>query len=70
MPSLTIKIPKRAGEEMPVADLTADRSKALNVAIQQIERSYGKGSIMRMGAGAERVVIDGKSYNLYPDRKS
>ena len=58
MPSLTIKIPKRAGEEMPVADLTADRSKALNVAIQQIERSYGKGSIMRMGAGAERVVID------------
>jgi recombination protein RecA len=58
MPSVTIKIPKRAGEEMPVADLTADRSKALNVAIQQIERSYGKGSIMRMGAGAERVVID------------
>jgi recombination protein RecA len=57
MPSVTIKIPKRAGEEMPVADLTADRSKALNVAIQQIERSYGKGSIMRMGAG-ERVVID------------
>jgi recombination protein RecA len=58
MPSVTIKIPKRVGEEMPVADLTADRSKALNVAIQQIERSYGKGSIMRMGAGAERTVID------------
>jgi recombination protein RecA len=58
MPSVTIKIPKRAGEEMPVADLSADRSKALNVAIQQIERSYGKGSIMRMGSGAERMVID------------
>ena len=43
---------------MPVADLTADRSKALNVAIQQIERSYGKGSIMRMGSGSERMVIE------------
>ena len=59
MPSITIKIPKRTGEEMPpVADLTADRSKALNVAIQQIERSYGKGSIMRMGSGTERMVVE------------
>src|SRR5574339_531584 len=57
MPSITIKIPKRAGEEMPVADLSADRSKALNVAIQQIERSYGTCSIMRMGSGTERMVI-------------
>ena len=57
MPSITIKIPKRTGEEMAVADLTADRSKALNVAIQQIERSYGKGSIMRMGT-ADRTIID------------
>jgi recombination protein RecA len=57
MPSITIKIPKRAGEEMSIADLTADRSKALTSALQQIERSYGKGSIMRMGA-AERAVID------------
>ena len=58
MPSLSVKIPKRAGEEMAIADLTADRSKALNSALQQIERSYGKGSIMRMGNGAERMVID------------
>ena len=57
MPSL-MTIPKRTGEEMAVADLTADRSKALNVAIQQIERTYGKGSIMRMGNGAERLVIE------------
>ena len=42
MPSLSIKIPKRAGEEMAIADLAADRSKALNSALQQIERSYGK----------------------------
>jgi recombination protein RecA len=36
----------------------AERNKALNVAIQQIERSYGKGSIMRMGADGARVVIE------------
>jgi recombination protein RecA len=42
---------------MPPA-LTADKSKALNVAIQQIERSYGKGSIMRMGADGARVAIE------------
>jgi len=42
---------------MATADLTADKQKALNVAISQIERSYGKGSIMRMGAG-EKTVID------------
>jgi recombination protein RecA len=34
-----------------------EKSKALNVAIAQIERSYGKGSIMKMGAGTQ-VAID------------
>ena len=34
-----------------------ERKKALNVAIAQIERSYGKGSIMKMGAGTH-VVVD------------
>src|SRR5687768_343005 len=62
MPSLAIKTQQRAGGERPPADLSteksaAERSKALNVAIQQIERSYGKGAIMRMGAG-ERAAID------------
>jgi len=33
-----------------------DRGKALNVAIAQIERAYGKGSIMRMGADNVRSV--------------
>ncbi|MBI4410186.1 MAG: recombinase RecA [Gemmatimonadetes bacterium] len=32
--------------------MSEERRKALNVAIAQIERSYGKGSIMRMGADA------------------
>jgi recombination protein RecA len=39
-------------------DVKDDKGKALTMAIAQIERSYGKGSIMRMGAGGARVVID------------
>src|SRR5437868_5121004 len=69
MPSLATKISQRAGEEMATADLVdkatdkateranAEKNKALSVALQQIERSYGKGAIMRMGAG-ERASIE------------
>jgi recombination protein RecA len=40
-----------------MAEVREDRSKALNMAIAQIERAHGKGSIMRMGAdGAKQVV--------------
>jgi recombination protein RecA len=39
-------------------DVKDERSKALSVAIAQIERSYGKGSIMRMGAGGARIVME------------
>src|SRR3954468_10906004 len=35
-----------------------DKKKALGLAIAQIEKSCGKGSIMKMGAGAARVRID------------
>ncbi|HEY5545212.1 MAG TPA: recombinase RecA [Gemmatimonadaceae bacterium] len=35
-----------------------DRKKALNLAIAQIEKSCGKGSIMRMGADSARVRVD------------
>ena len=41
---------------MATAEVRDDKGKALNVAIQQIERAYGKGSIMKMG-GADRVQI-------------
>ena len=37
--------------------LEADKRKALNLAIAQIEKQLGKGSIMRMGADAPRVKI-------------
>jgi len=37
---------------------TDDRRKALNLAIAQIEKSCGKGSIMRMGSERARVKVD------------
>jgi recombination protein RecA len=43
---------------MPAVQVSDDKRKALGVAIAQIERSYGKGSIMRMGADGARVQID------------
>ncbi|HET9985451.1 MAG TPA: recombinase RecA [Longimicrobiales bacterium] len=43
---------------MPAVETTQDKQKALNVAISQIERAYGKGSIMKMGADGARVVVD------------
>jgi len=43
---------------MVMADVKDDKSKALGIAIAQIERAYGKGSIMRMGADGARMVVD------------
>ena len=42
---------------MAALDIAADKQKALNIAIGQIEKAHGKGSIMRMGAG-ERTPIE------------
>ncbi len=38
--------------------VSEDKKKALNLAIAQIEKSCGKGSIMKMGANSVRVRID------------
>jgi recombination protein RecA len=43
---------------MAATETKDDRSKALTNAIAQIERNYGKGSIMKMGANGAKVVID------------
>jgi recombination protein RecA len=43
---------------MPTVEISSDKQKALGVAIQQIERAYGKGSIMRMGADGARLQIE------------
>jgi recombination protein RecA len=42
---------------MATVDIADDKRKALNVAIGQIEKSYGKGAIMRMGINAPKVVV-------------
>jgi recombination protein RecA len=36
----------------------ADRSKALGLAVSQIEKSFGKGAIMKMGADGAKVKVD------------
>ncbi|MGE0501891.1 MAG: recombinase RecA [Rhizobiaceae bacterium] len=41
-----------------VEDKTVDKSKALDAALSQIERAFGKGSIMRLGANEQVVEIE------------
>ena len=43
---------------MAVSTMQDDKKKALNLAITQIEKSCGKGSIMKMGAGTAKVRVD------------
>jgi recombination protein RecA len=50
-----------ANSDQHTARLTDDRKKALNLAIAQIEKTIGKGSIMRMGQDAARVKVGGIS---------
>ncbi len=38
--------------------LDAERERALDMALAQIERSFGKGSIMRLGEASDRLAID------------
>src|SRR3989442_2811958 len=45
-------------EEKEARRLTEERKKALNLAITQIEKTCGKGAIMRMGADAPRVRVE------------
>jgi len=40
-----------------VEDNSVDKSKALDAALSQIERAFGKGSIMRLGANEQVVEI-------------
>lgn len=47
----------------PTTSQQSDKAKALGLAVSQIEKSFGKGAIMRMGT-------DGIDAHLGPDRKS
>src|SRR5258705_3418946 len=51
--------PPRENREPP--KLSDDRRKALALAITQIEKTCGKGSIMRMGADTPQVRLEGIS---------
>src|SRR5260370_38250076 len=44
--------------EKDVPSLTDERRKALGLAITQIEKTCGKGAIMRMGANSPQVRVD------------
>src|SRR5690606_4279851 len=41
-----------------VEDIAVDKTKALDAALSQIERAFGKGSIMRLGASEQVVEIE------------
>src|SRR5829696_8138475 len=43
---------------MAVSTMQDDKKKALNLAIAQIEKSCGKGSIMKMGKDAEKIRVE------------
>jgi recombination protein RecA len=49
--------PKSDTDTKQPAQIAEDKKKALGIAISQIEKQIGKGSIMRMGEGAARVVV-------------
>ena len=42
---------------MAMVDVSEDRKKALNVALSQIEKAHGKGSIMRLGVDGPKVQV-------------
>ena len=42
----------------PNAPNPKERSKALDLALQQIEKQFGKGSIMKLGEESARVAVD------------
>jgi len=57
---------KKGRGDMASSTTTSDRKKALQAALSQIERSFGKGSIMRLGDGTilDVEVISTGSFGL------
>src|SRR5579872_5767050 len=49
IPASTTGLSPRQGVHMAVSDKSGDRDKALESALVQIERQFGKGSVMRLG---------------------
>lgn len=44
--------------EKEAKEMNSDRQKALDAALSQIERAFGKGSVMKLGTGSEPVEIE------------
>ena len=42
---------------MVMVEVSEDKKKALNVALSQIEKAHGKGSIMRLGVDGPKVKV-------------
>jgi len=45
-------------EQRKEKDLQKERSRALDAALSQIERQFGKGSVMRLGDGSVKLAVD------------
>jgi recombination protein RecA len=55
-PRTNLHIVEKEGKEMKEAN--ADRQKALDAALSQIERAFGKGSVMKLGTNGEKAEIE------------
>ena len=42
----------------PATPISPEKEKALSAALTQIDRKYGKGSIMKMGEASSRLIIE------------
>ncbi len=51
-------MPRRAGGPKPIREVPVDKDKALEMAILQIERQFGKGAIMRLGEAEARMQVE------------
>ena len=47
-----------AGNNASTREMSKERSKALELAVQQIERQFGKGAIMKLGEESAHIAIE------------
>ncbi|HLQ66588.1 MAG TPA: hypothetical protein VK123_05070, partial [Candidatus Limnocylindrales bacterium] len=48
---------REVGKES-IREMSKERTKALELAVQQIERQFGKGAIMKLGSDSARVQVE------------
>src|SRR5258708_20977812 len=58
-PEPLTRLPRRRQHLMNIPNpASKERSKALELAVQQIEKQFGKGAIMRLGGGQGAIPIE------------